>query len=444
VCWNRAQVHFPTGQTLIGKNATNLSLVAICNSEPTSKSIIAGAIKAVVFGVDPTSATSDPFGSEYGRCYSVALSGAELCLAYYMDALDRPTYAFYDKLDALFELSVAKALHTGFLSRSRPTWASPLSTSSGGCPRPSRPTSSPRSAPRCPNAPWLARRGWAVVAQPVGKSAVASAVYAVLFAADVEGKQPRKGSIMVTLNLDEVLSAARWTDWKARLADAVGVLLPIAHAEAQTALGGTASQLSAALGRPTAVQVGWEAFAGARMGGSRRRGQAQQPCWATRALKPHRVRQRQVFRQPARPGTAPYHHACRVAFSPIPRAVVCYGAMCGRVSCASVGATCFGPTGEVGWRGGQCRTHTRLSTGHDHQLCRIPNALCACAQPQARNRGPPAANPPIHGRSTHSLFSLQAVVVAEVNKKTANAEKKVAAALGKPIAIKIDWDIRLL
>jgi hypothetical protein len=36
------------------------------------------------------------------------------------------------------------------------------------------------------------------------------------------------------------------------------------------------------------------------------------------------------------------------------------------------------------------------------------------------------------------------VVVAEVNKKTANAEKKVAAALGKPIAIKIDWDIRLL
>jgi hypothetical protein len=101
--------------TLIGKNATNLSLVAICNSEPTSKSIIAGAIKAVVFGVDPTSATSDPFGSEYGRCYSVALSGAELCLAYYMDALDRPTYAFYDKLDALFELSVAKALHTGKL-----------------------------------------------------------------------------------------------------------------------------------------------------------------------------------------------------------------------------------------------------------------------------------------------------------------------------------------
>lgn len=106
-----------------------------------------------------------------------------------------------------------------------------------------------------------------VVAHAVGKSAVASAVDAVLFATDVEGKQPLKGSIAldgrqlrVTLNLDEVLSAAGWTDWKARLADAVGVLMPIAQTEALATLGRTAAQLSAALGRPTTVQVRWEAF----------------------------------------------------------------------------------------------------------------------------------------------------------------------------------------
>jgi hypothetical protein len=101
----------------------------------------------------------------------------------------------------------------------------------------------------------------------VGKSAVADAIDAVVFAVDVQCKQPRKGvltregkRLRVTINLGDLLESTKWTDWKARLADVVGVLLPIVKVETEPALADTAAQLSSALGKPTAVQIKWDAF----------------------------------------------------------------------------------------------------------------------------------------------------------------------------------------
>jgi hypothetical protein len=114
-----------------------------------------------------------------------------------------------------------------------------------------------------------------VVAHPVGKNAMnAPGVDVIHLSADPDNRQPSPNGALalgsggkrleLTLNMRDVLAAVERPDWKPRMADALGVLLDVAKAEAATALAPTAAKLGAALGRPTPVALDWSAFVGAR------------------------------------------------------------------------------------------------------------------------------------------------------------------------------------